>query len=138
MIAPWPLHQSQRHGRWHSSHGAGVGQRNRGALKIRGRSLLLRCAPALTRSSNAATIIGEAHLPGISDIRNKQIAGAVFARHIDSQSEIDFLPENAEQFARRIRCESMIQGRVRLHGLSTIAHPIMCVYESLLFPISAR
>ncbi len=92
----------------HGSHGAGIGDRNCSALKI-GRAEFAG-ASAAHQVVEGRDVCWEIDLAGVFDIRDQQIAPAVFAGHIDGDTQIDVSAHDAERLTGFFRV-SVIQPR---------------------------
>ena len=102
-----------RHGS-HGADGAGVRQRDAGALEIG--DAQFAGAGARDEIVERSEVLGEGHLARVPDVGDEETAGAVLARDVDRDTEVDFLLDDAEQLARGVGCEGVIQRRIGLDG----------------------
>ncbi len=59
---------------------------------------------------------GKAQRAGVLDVGDHQAARAVLSRHVHGKAEVDFLFHDAEQFARGIGSEGVVEAGIGLNG----------------------
>ncbi len=95
MIAPCPATRRGHGG--HGPDGAGIGQRNGRALKVR--KAELSGARAGDQIVKRRHVLRERHRAGVFDVGDEKAAGAVFTGDVDRKPEVDFVLHHAEDFA---------------------------------------
>ena len=100
----------QPRARSHGADGAGIGERNGGALEIGGRQLAF--ARAVHQAVEQGDVSREIDLAGVLDVGHHQVAAAVFAGHVHGDAQVDLRMHHAHGLAVDLGVSVVEAGKV--------------------------